>query len=60
MSFFGLDNKYIESVYDQIFYLKYYGNWGFTEAYNLPVRIRLWFVNRLTRQKELEAEAQRG
>ena len=56
LSFFGLDNKYIESVYDQIFYLKYYGNWGFAEAYSLPVRIRDWFVRRLSKQIEMENE----
>ena len=56
-TFFGLDDEYIESVYEQFFYLKYVGGWSFIEAYNLPVRIRLWFIHRLKKQMEMEAEA---
>ncbi len=55
-SFFGLDNKYIKSVYEQFFLLKYYGGWSFTEAYNLPVVLRNWFLERLSRQFEIEKE----
>ncbi len=55
-TFFGLDDKYIENVYEQFFFLKYYGGWSFTEAYNLPVKIRLWFVQRLNKQLENEKE----
>jgi hypothetical protein len=39
--------------------MKYYGGWSFFEAYNLPVVIRRWFLNRLVRQKEEENEARR-
>ena len=56
-SFFGLDNDYMENVYEQFFSLKYYGGWSFTEAYNLPTVIRRWFLNRLAEQKEKEQEA---
>jgi hypothetical protein len=56
-TFFGLDDKYIKNVYDQIFVLKYHGGWSFTEAYNLPVMIRLWFIDRLTKQFEMERDA---
>jgi len=55
-SFFGLDNKYIKSVYEQFFLLKYYGGWSFTEAYNLPIVLRNWFLERLSRQFEIEKE----
>ena len=55
-TFFGLSDKYIESVYEQFFYLKYYGGWSFIEAYNLPVKIRDWFVNRLTEQLKMEQQ----
>ncbi len=55
-SFFGLDDQYIEMVYDQIFHLKYHGHWGFMEAYNLPIKIRAWFLQRLIRQIEEEAK----
>jgi hypothetical protein len=54
---FGLDDKYIESVYEEFFILKYYGNWSLTEAYNLPVVIRRWFLKRLSKQIEDENDA---
>ena len=54
---FGLDDKYIESVYEQFFYLKYHGNWSFLEAYNLPVQIRLWFLKKLTDQLKFESDS---
>lgn len=55
-TFFGLSDKYIQSVYEQFFLLKYHGNWGFMEAYSLPVMIRKWFVERLAKQFEDERE----
>jgi hypothetical protein len=55
-TFFGLNDKYIENVYEQFFLLKYYGGWSFFEAYNLPVKIRLWFMMRLAKQLEKEQE----
>ena len=47
----------MENVYEQFFFLKYSGGWSFTEAYNLPVGLRTWFVKRLIQQLEREAEA---
>ena len=47
----------MESVYEHFFYLKYYGNWSFVEAYNLPVGLRGWFVQKLSDQIEKENEA---
>jgi len=47
----------MENVYEQFFFLKYSGGWSFTEAYNLPVGLRTWFVKRLIQQLEKEAEA---
>jgi len=55
-TFFGLDSKYMENIYEQFFFLKYHGGWSFTEAYNLPVGLRTWFVNRLVQQIEKENE----
>jgi len=46
-NFFGLNEEYIENVYEQFFFLKYHGGWSFIEAYNLPVGLRLWFLNKL-------------
>jgi len=44
----------MEAVYEQFFLLKYHGGWSLTEAYNLPVGLRLWFLKRLEKQFEDE------
>jgi hypothetical protein len=36
--------------------MKYHGGWSFFEAYNLPITIRRWFLKRLAKQMEDEAE----
>lgn len=56
-TFFGLTDEYMESVYEQFFFLKYSGGWSFSEAYNLPIGLRTWFVKRLISQIEKENEA---
>ena len=56
-SFFGLTPEYMEQIYEQFFLLKYHGGWSFIEAYNLPVALRVWFLKRLSKQIEDEAEA---
>jgi len=56
-TFFGLTNEYMENVYEQFFFLKYSGGWSFSEAYNLPLGLRKWFVERLVKQLETEREA---
>jgi hypothetical protein len=38
--------------------MKYHGGWSFTEAYNLPVVLRSWFMQRLVKQFEDEKEEQ--
>ena len=55
--FFGLTNEYMEGVYEQFFFLKYHGGWAFSEAYNLPIGLREWFVERLLKQLKDEQEA---
>jgi hypothetical protein len=60
LTFFGLSDRYIEAVYEQIFHLKHYGGWSFFEAYNLPVSIRFWMLQRLIKQKQEEADAMNG
>jgi len=47
----------MQNVYEQFFFLKYSGGWSFSEAYNLPVGLRKWFVERLIKQLEDENEA---
>ena len=54
---FGLTDEYMENIYEQFFFLKYSGGWSFSEAYNLPVGLRKWFVERLLKQLEDEKEA---
>jgi len=46
----------MENIYEQFFFLKYSGGWSFSEAYNLPIGLRKWFVERLIKQLEREAE----
>jgi hypothetical protein len=45
------------NIYEQFFFLKYSGGWSFSEAYNLPVGLRKWFVERLVKQLKDEKEA---
>ena len=52
--FFGLTDKYMENVYEEIFSLKHHGGWSFVEAYSLPISLRRWFLKRLIRQFEDE------
>jgi len=47
----------MEHIYEQFFFLKYSGGWSFLEAYNLPIGLRKWFVERLVKQLETEQEA---
>lgn len=47
----------MENIYEQFFFLKYSGGWSFSEAYNLPLGLRKWFVERLVRQLENEKQA---
>lgn len=47
----------MENVYEQFFFLQYSGGWSLTEAYNLPIGLRKWFVERLIKQLEMEKEA---
>jgi len=56
-TFFGLSDEYQKQVYEQFFILKYHGGWSFIEAYSLPVGLRMWFVERLAKQIQDEAEA---
>jgi len=47
----------MQNIYEQFFFLKYSGGWSFSEAYNLPVGLRKWFVERLVKQLKDEKEA---
>ena len=56
-TFFGLTDKYMEAIYEQFFLLKHFGGWSFIEAYNLPIGLRMWFLERLEKQFKEENEA---
>ena len=58
LTFFGLDDKYVESMYEEFFFLKQHGNWSFYESYNLPIAIRRWFVKRLVKHFEKKNQQQ--
>lgn len=47
----------MQNIYEQFFFLKYSGGWSFSEAYNLPIGLRKWFVERLLKQLQDEKEA---
>jgi len=44
----------MRDVYEQLFLLKHHGGWSFFESYNLPVQLRIWFLERLAKQFEDE------
>jgi hypothetical protein len=44
-------------MYEVFFFMKYHGGWSFTEAYNLPVGLRNWFVERLQKQLKDESDS---
>ena len=41
-------------VHEQIFYLVHHGKWNYFDVYDLPIRIRMWFIDRLSRHFEEE------
>jgi len=44
---FGITSDYVEKgPYEEIFFLMQKGNWSFSEAYSLPIKLRQWFVDR--------------
>ena len=50
--FFGLTPDYMLHVHEQMFYLIHHGNWNYYDIYDLPIRIRSWFVQRLSKHFE--------
>lgn len=56
-TFFGLSEQYQLNIYEQFFYLKYYGGFSLFESYNLPVGLRKWFVEKLIDQLKSESDA---
>ena len=49
-TFFGLTSNYRLNIQEEIFSLIYYGkNFSYTEAYNLPVYLRTFFINKISK-----------
>ena len=51
---FGLSSEYQANIYEQFFYLKYYGGFSLFESYNLPIQLRKWFLDKLINQLKEE------
>ena len=58
LTFFGLNDEYIESVYEEMFNLKYHLGISIFESYNLPIQIRRWFLRRIQKQFDEENKNQ--
>jgi len=41
-------------VHEQIFYLVQHGKWNYYDVYDLPIKIRMWFIDRLSKHFEEE------
>jgi|TARA_R100001129_G_scaffold121778_1_gene84616 hypothetical protein len=48
----------MKAVYEQFFYMKYYGGWSLFELYNLPLGLRKFYAEMLSNLKKKEAEEQ--
>ena len=49
-TFFGLTSKYRLTVQEQLFDLIYYGKgFSYTEAYNMPVYLRHFFIRKINK-----------
>ena len=56
LRFFGLNHNNIDTVYEQIYVLMKSLKFSYTDAYNLPIYKRFWFLRRLKKQYEEERE----
>ena len=61
-AFFGLTPEYKLSIHDTIFAMVTYGKggWTFTDVYNLPVFLRMYYMKKLTETIDREAAAASG
>lgn len=50
--FFGLAPSHMKNVHEEMFYLIMHGNWNYYDVYDLPIKIRSWFVQRLSKHFE--------
>ena len=48
--FFGLGTEHREVFLEHSFLLQYYLGMSYTETYNLPIRYRTWFIDRMVNE----------
>lgn len=60
--FFGLALDYKLGLHEEIFSLCYYGKGGFTweEVYNLPIHLRRYYIQQISKAIEERNKAERG
>ena len=51
---FGLTPEHEEYIFDECFHCVYYGHLGFSEAYNLPIKWRKWWLRKINEVHEEE------
>jgi hypothetical protein len=58
LAFFGLTPEYKKIILDEIFYLCYNSQGGFThdEVYNMPIRYRRYYIQKLNETHEKQQE----
>lgn len=58
-TFFGITNRYQESVHKQFHAMKYYGGWSLWELFNLPVGLRNYYASLLEETLKTKIEEER-
>ena len=60
--FFGLGTDYKLGLHEEIFSLCYYGQGGFTwdEVYELPIHLRRFYIQQISKAIEERNKAERG
>jgi len=58
LTFFGLTPEYKKIILDEIFYLCYNSQGGFShdEVYNMPIRYRRYYIQKLNENHEKQQE----
>ena len=56
LRFFGLTHENIDNVYEQIYVLIRRLKFSYTDAYNLPIFKRVWFIKKFIEEKKEESE----
>ena len=60
LAFFGLTPSDKEIALEHSFILMYYMGFSYSESYNLPIRYRTWFIERMKKEIEKSHGASRA